>query len=172
MADAVNVLVVFYSRYGHAERLALAAGVGAIEAEGNIRLRRLPDDASTETIQADAAWREALDRMNRDYVAPRPADPVWADVIILATPADSSREVESYVTALPALGAMSGKIAAPLVPGEGASCDGVFVAAARAGLIAVPVGLDGDDDPVTRARLHGQRLVQLARALKPSPPGH
>ena len=100
----VNVLVVFYSRYGRAERLALAAGVGAIEAEGNIRLRRLPDDASAETIQADAAWRESLDRMNRDYVAPRPADPVWADVIVLATPAESSREVEAYVATLPGLG--------------------------------------------------------------------
>ena len=94
MADSVNVLVVFYSRYGRAEQLALAAGVGAIEAEGNIRLRRLPDDATPEVIQADAAWRESLDRMNRDYVAPRPADPVWADVIVLATPADSSREIE------------------------------------------------------------------------------
>ena len=99
--------MVFYSRYGRAERLALAAGVGAIEAEGNIRLRRLPDDASAEAIQADAAWREALDRMNRDYVAPRPADPVWADVIVLATPADSSREVEAYVATLPALGPMT-----------------------------------------------------------------
>jgi hypothetical protein len=168
VSDPVNVLVVFYSRYGRAERLALAAGVGAIEAEGNIRLRRLPDDASLETIQADAAWRDALDRMNRDYVAPRPADPVWADVIVLATPADSSREVESYVAALPALGPMGGKIAAPLVPGEGASCDGVFAAAARAGLISVPVARERDDDPLARARLHGQRLVQLARALKSS----
>jgi hypothetical protein len=170
VSDPVNVLVVFYSRYGRAERLALAAGVGAIEAEGNIRLRRLPDQASVETIQADVAWRDALDRMNRDYVTPRPADPVWADVIVLATPAESSREVESYVAALPELGPMSGKIAAPLVPGEEANCDGVFVAAARAGLISVPATRKGDDDPLVRARLHGQRLVQLARALKPTLP--
>lgn len=173
---AVNVLVVFYSRYGRAERLALAAGVGAIEAEGNIRLRRLPDDASAETIQADAAWRETLDRMNRDYVAPRPADPVWADVIVLATPAGSSREVEAYVATLPALGPMTGKLAAPLAPGEDGSCDAVFVAAARAGLIAVPLASTPDatveSDPVTQARLHGQRLVQLARALKASPPSN
>lgn len=170
MAD-VNVLVVFYSRYGRAERLALAAGVGAIEAEGNIRLRRVPDDASPEAIQADAAWRESLERMNRDYVAPRPGDPVWADVIVLATPADSSREIESYVAMLPALGPMSGKIAAPLVPAADAACDGVVAAAARAGLICVPVDRDtggtAESDLQTRARLHGQRLVRLARALKP-----
>jgi len=171
MADPVNVLVVFYSRYGRAERLALAAGVGAIEAEGNIRLRRLPDDATPEVIQADVAWRESLDRMNRDYVAPRPADPVWADVIVLATPADSSREIESYVATLPTLGPMSAKIAAPLVAADDAACDGVVVAAARAGFVCVPMtrvaGAAAETDLQTRARLHGQRLVQLARALKP-----
>ena len=169
MSD-VNVLVVFYSRYGRAERLALAAGVGAIEAEGNIRLRRLPDDATPEVIQADVAWRESLDRMNRDYVAPRPADPVWADVIVLATPADSSREIESYVAMLPTLGPMSAKIAAPLAAADDAACDGVVVAAARAGFVCVPMaraaGAAAETDLQTRARMHGQRLVQLARALK------
>ena len=174
MADPVNVLVVFYSRYGRAERLALAVGVGAIEAEANIRLRRLSDDASAETIQSDAAWRESLDRMNRDYVVPRPADPVWADVIVLATPAESSREVEAFVATLPGLGVMTGKLAAPLSPGEDAACDRVFVAAARAGLISVPQtpAPDATPDPesLIQARLHGQRLVQLARAMKtPSP---
>jgi hypothetical protein len=167
MADPVNVLVVFYSRYGRAERLALAAGVGAIEAEGNIRLRRVPDLASAETIRADAAWQESLDRMNRDYVAPRPADPVWADVIVLATPAYSSREVEGYVQSLTALGPMAGKLAAPMTPGDDGACDAVFAAAARAGLISVPVGReDAEPDAVVRARLHGQRLVQMARSLK------
>lgn len=165
MDEPVNVLVVFYSRYGRAERLALAAGVGAIEAEGNIRLRRLPDQATAETIQADPAWREALDRMHRDYVEPRPADPVWADVIVLATPAESSIEVESYVASLPSVGQMTGKIAAPLAPGDDGSCDAVFSAAARAGLISVPLA-SGPGDLATRARLHGQRLVQVARALK------
>ena len=174
MPAPVNVLVVFYSRYGRTERLALAAGVGAIEAEGSIRLRRLPDGASAEDIQADEAWREALDRMNRDYVSPRPADPVWADVIVLATPAGSSHEVEAYLATLPELGPMAGKLAAPLTPGAAGSCDGVFVAAARAGLIAVPLNRDGDStadaDLATQARLHGQRLVQLARAMKAPAP--
>jgi hypothetical protein len=163
--EPVNVLVVFYSRYGRAERLALAAGVGAIEAEGNIRLRRLPDDASAETIRADAAWQLSLERMNRDYVVPRPADPVWADVIVLATPAYTSREIEAYLAALPTLGAMAGKLAAPLTAGEDRACDGVFAAAARAGLICVPIAA-GEGDAVDRTRLHGQRLVRLARALK------
>lgn len=164
--SSVNVLVVFYSRYGRTERLALAAGLGAIEAEGNIRLRRLPDDVAPAVIDADPAWRAALDRMSRDYVAPRPADPVWADVIILATPPESCREVESYVATLPALGAMSDKLAAPLTSGDDPAALGpVFGAAGRCGLTAVPLA-PGADDAVTRARLHGQRVVRLARALK------
>lgn len=164
--SAINVLVVFYSRYGRTERLALAAGLGAIEAEGNIRLRRLPDEAPSDAIDADAAWRTACDRMSRDYVAPRPADPVWADVIVLATPPESCREVEAYVSTLPALGPMLDKLAAPLTLGDDLTVLGpIFVATGRCGIAAVPLA-PGPDDTVTRARLHGQRLVRMARALK------
>jgi hypothetical protein len=117
----INALVVFYSRYGTTEKLALAAGLGAIQADANIRLRRVADHADAASIAADANWKKNLDRMNRDYVAPRPADPVWADVIILATPAESSEEVESYVASLSSIGSMTGKLAAPLAPGNNAS---------------------------------------------------
>jgi hypothetical protein len=56
----VNVLVVFYSRYGETERLALAAGLGAIQAEGSIRLRRVADLAARERIDADRLTRARL----------------------------------------------------------------------------------------------------------------
>ena len=115
----VNALVVFYSRRGTAEKLALAAGLGAIQADANIRLRRVADARGRcPTIEADPAWKENLARMNRDYVVPRPADPVWADVIILATPAEPSSEIEQYVASLASLGTMTGKLAAPLAPGQ------------------------------------------------------
>jgi hypothetical protein len=174
MAD-VNVLVVFYSRYGRAEQLALAAGVGAIQAEANIRLRRVADDVDRAVIEADAAWSAALTRMNRDYVPPRPADPVWADAIVLATPAVSAGELAAYVASLPALGPMAGKLAAPLAPpvagDETASVDAICVAAARAGLIVVTgSSLDGEGDAAARARALGQRVTHMARMLKPLPP--
>ena len=168
--SAVNVLVVFYSRYGETERLALAAGLGAIQAEGSIRLRRVPDLASRERIEADVEWRRCLARMNRDYVAPRPADPTWADVIILAAPPDQAAEVDAFVQTLPSLGPMHAKLAAALATGDDAPCLAtLFVTASRAGLISVPLpggSAGGDADRLTRARLHGQRLVHLARALK------
>jgi hypothetical protein len=165
MAD-VNVLVVFYSRHGTAEQLALAAGLGAINERANIRLRRVADLADRQTIEADASWCEHLARMNRDYVAPRPADPTWADVIILATPESSSAEVAGYVGSLRSIGPMAGKIAAPLAPGQSESAlSPVYAAAACAGLIVAPAQSDGGDG-VEGARAFGQRVAQMARALK------
>jgi NAD(P)H dehydrogenase (quinone) len=162
----INALVVFYSRYGTAEKLALAAGLGAIQADANIRLRRLADHAEMATIAADREWKTNLDRMNRDYVVPRPADPVWADVIILATPAGSSKELEAYVASLSSVGSMAGKIAAPLAAGKDDSAlKPVYSASACCGLIVAPCG-EASDDPSTTARTFGQRVVEMARALK------
>ena len=165
MSD-INVLVVFYSRYGTAERMALAAGVGAIQARANIRLRRVPDHADATTIDATPAWRENLDRMNRDYVSPRPADPQWADVIVLATPGDSCAEIESFCASLPAISSMTGKIAAPLAPGDEESVlRPIYAAAACAGLFVVPAKTNSGD-PITAAREFGQRITEMARSLK------
>jgi len=51
----VNVVVVFYSRTGSTERLALAAAVGAVQGRALIRLRRLPDSAEGDLTRARAA---------------------------------------------------------------------------------------------------------------------
>ena len=161
----INALVVFYSRYGKAEKLALAAGLGAIQADANIRLRRVADSADAATITADADWQKNLDRMNRDYVVPRPADPTWADVIILATPAESAVEIEDYVVSLATLGSMTGKIAAPLAPGNRQSAlTPIATAAERCGLVVAACG-DGDY-PIDTARLFGQRVTEMARSRK------
>ena len=166
MADPVNVLVVFYSRYGDTERLALAAGLGAIQEEANIRLRRLADRAEAPTIAADVARAESLARMQRDYVTPRPADPVWADLIILATPSQSDGEVEGYTASLPGCGPMAGKLAAPLAAGNDAGAlRSVYAAAACAGLMVAPSAIEGAD-AIAGARLHGRSLVRAVRALK------
>jgi hypothetical protein len=127
---SANVLVVFYSRRGKTETLALAAGVGAIQARANIRLRRLADGASPEAIARDPEWSENLERMKKDYIAPREIDAQWANVVILAAPKDSTAEMEQYLES--AGGLLKGKRAAVL---------GVFQeAAAGAGLRVV----DGD----------------------------
>ena len=167
MAD-VNVLVVLYSRYGSSERIALAAGVGAIQAKAAIRLRRVADLADAGTIDATPEWKDSLDRMNRDYVVPRPADPEWADVIVLATPPDSPGEIESYCDSLRSIGSMAGKIAAPLTVGDRESAlRPIYAAAACAGMIVAPLNAEAVD-PIAAAREHGQRVTEMARALKGS----
>ena len=162
----INALVVFYSRYGTTEKLALAAGLGAIQADANIRLRRVADHADAASIAADTNWKKNLDRMNRDYVAPRPADPVWADVIILATPRRSDGEVEGYAASLPECGPMAGKLAAPLAADNDAGAlRGIYASSACAGLLVAPSAIEGGD-AIAGARLHGRALVRAVRALK------
>ena len=74
----INVLVIFYSRSGLTEKLALAAAVGAVQARANIRLRRLPAGG-----EESAELNEPLARMRREYVPPTPADAMWADAVII-----------------------------------------------------------------------------------------
>ncbi len=93
----VNALVVFYSRHGETERLALAAGVGAVQARANIRLRRLKDLADPA---ADPVWIENLTRMLPDYIAPREIDADWADVILTASCPSSPAEMDEYLKSL------------------------------------------------------------------------
>src|SRR5688572_2063504 len=74
----VNVLVIFASRSGRTEKLALAAAVGAVQARANIRLRRLSDNSELESSN------EILARMQREYVPPAQGDAIWADAVIVA----------------------------------------------------------------------------------------
>jgi hypothetical protein len=140
-ATPVNVVVVFYSRYGETEQLALAAGVGAVQAHANIRLRRLKDLADPETIARDPRWAKNLERMNRDYIAPREIDVDWADVILVASCSDSLRETEKYVEALLA------------TPGRNDR------------LLIVPL-IDSPGDRLASAREQARKAVENARKLK------
>jgi NAD(P)H dehydrogenase (quinone) len=150
----VNVLVVFYSRYGETEKLALAAGVGAIQARANIRLRRLADLADAEIIQSDGAWSQNLERMNKDYIAPREIDSQWADVLILAAPQGRTGEMEQYLDS--SRESLHGKIAAVL--------GGFGDAAALAGLTIVPSG--GVPDDSDSALAYGRRAAESGRSKK------
>ncbi len=97
MANPTHVLVVFYSRCGTTEKLALAAAVGAVQARANIRLRRLPD------VREVRECGDEIARMKREYVAPAEGDVLWADAIIFLLPRDldtSSAECAVYLELL------------------------------------------------------------------------
>ena len=82
------VLIVFYSRHGAVETLALATAVGAVQGRALIRMRRLPDPDPTQTILKFPESAEDLRRMHKEYVGPAEADLVAADAIVFASPSD------------------------------------------------------------------------------------
>lgn len=65
-----NVLVIFQANTEHTEQLALAVGVGAVESEANIRLRRLVSAGAVEVG-------------HRGYGTLKEADLLWADTVVI-----------------------------------------------------------------------------------------
>jgi hypothetical protein len=65
-----NVLVLFQTDCEHTEQMALAVAVGAVEAEGSIRLRRL-------------ATAAAVDVVHKGYGKLQQADLLWADTVVV-----------------------------------------------------------------------------------------
>jgi hypothetical protein len=134
----VNVMVVFYSRYGETERLALATGLGAVQARANLRLRRLKDLADAAAIERDPRWNENLQRMLADYIAPREVDANWADVILMASSPNSPAETEQYLKTL-------------------------LVGAAHLKIVHV---IDDPADRLASARAQGTKAVEAMRGRK------
>ena len=130
------VLVIFYSRSGATEKLALAAAVGAVQERALIRLRRLPDANPAGVIEEFPDAKEALVRMHKEYVAPAESDILAADAIVFATPPDLKtsedwKEHLDLLTRLRTEGKLEGKLVAPLLPGsvEEATAQGRKIAA-------------------------------------------
>lgn len=170
----VNVVVVFHSRLGSTERLALAAAVGAVQGRANIRLRLLPDATPDATDGAAIAsvpeWQENRARMNGEYVAPREADAVCADALVFGMPAGIEglpREFQSYFNSLEALrdaGRLEGKIGAAFAGGLWS--EPLYAVLRRLGLTTI--GMIADGDMLEAARLQGRRIAEEARSLRAS----
>src|SRR5260370_36983354 len=111
MSD-VNVVVVFYSRLGVTESLALRAAVGAVQARALIRLRRLADSADEAVIAGSPEWKENRERMKREYIAPRETDLDWAHVCLLGTPLGFNAACAEWQGYFTLLRKMEGKVGA------------------------------------------------------------
>ena len=93
------------------------------------------------SIARDPRWTENLERMNRDYIAPREIDVDWAAVMLVASCPESLRETEQYVEALLA------------TPGRNDR------------LLIVPL-VDAPGDRLASAREQSRKAVENARKLK------
>src|SRR5271154_3050346 len=85
-----HVLVVFQADTEQTEQLALAAGVGAVEAEVGIRLRRLRKPGAVEVG-------------HKGYGTLKEADLLWADTIVVGLEGEQpSEELDGLVSTLTA----------------------------------------------------------------------
>jgi hypothetical protein len=84
-----KVLVMFQADTEHTEQMALAVGVGAVEAEANIRLRRL-------------AARGAAEVAHKGYGRVQQPDLLWANTIVvgLESPKPRAEDLESLLSIL------------------------------------------------------------------------
>jgi hypothetical protein len=84
-----NVLVLFQSDSEHTEQMALAVAVGAVEAEGSIRLRRLAGAGAAEVG-------------HKGYGKLQKEDLLWADTVVtgLESARPSTEELDGLIQLL------------------------------------------------------------------------
>ena len=159
------VLVIFYSRCGSTEKLALAAAVGAVQSRAGIRLRRVAD--TTETSDCT----ETLVRLRKEYIAPREIDVLAADGLVFAAPAGldaSSAEWAEFISLLRKLssaGQFEGKAAAVIDTGDPATLTSFENVVTELGLTTVArdsTKLDG----VEQATALGRKIAEVLREKK------
>jgi NAD(P)H dehydrogenase (quinone) len=84
--ERVNVAIIYYSATGTLHALAQAVAEGAEKAGADVRVRRVPELAPPELVEAVPAWarhvREAagVAEVSHDDLA-------WADAVLFGTPA-------------------------------------------------------------------------------------
>ncbi|KQU68950.1 NAD(P)H:quinone oxidoreductase [Phycicoccus sp. Root101] len=82
----VRLAVIYYSATGSVHRLADALAEGATEAGAEVRVRRVPELAGEEAIDANPAWRSYVDA-TRDSVSEADlSDLEWANAYAFGSP--------------------------------------------------------------------------------------
>nr|USU34157.1 NAD(P)H:quinone oxidoreductase [Methylobacterium sp. OTU13CASTA1] len=85
-ADPTRLLIVFYSRSGSVETLAVAAAETARASGATVRLCRAREVVDHATMEKVDGWAESATRQNALYEAPTHEDAEWADAILFGTP--------------------------------------------------------------------------------------
>ncbi len=111
----MNILVVFYSTYGHVFKMAEAVVEGAKQVEGaNVQLRRVQETLSPEILEKMGAL-EAQKAFENIPVATT-QDLEWADAIVFGTPTrfgNMAAQMKQYLDSTGSLwakGALIGKL--------------------------------------------------------------
>ena len=83
--EPVNAAIIYYSATGTVHALARAAAEGAHKAGAVVRLRKVPELAPADAVDANPAWAQHL-RDTADVPDASLDDLAWADVVLLGTP--------------------------------------------------------------------------------------
>ena len=154
-----NVLVMFQADTECAEQMALAVAVGAVEAEANIRLRRLAAPHAVEVI-------------HKGYGKLQVADLLWANSIVigLESPAPKSEELGGLLSLLREIdpGELKGKQAwtfnpGVLTAGRSEAQNLIESALQVAGMEVLPMenlNAGGGEDLIGRMKEVGRSLVK------------
>ncbi len=169
----ITVMIAFYSIRGSTERLATAAAVGAVQGRARIRLRRMPDAGSLETIRGFPEFRESLERMRKEYVGPTESDVIASDALVFGVPGDfaaESGEWKGYLDVLARLGSqgkLRGKVGVALgsEPGLAAFSRAIAPLALAAPRLGASLAEEVPNDDVARAIALGRRVAAAARSL-------
>ena len=97
-----NVLVVYYSTYGHNHEMARAAAEAAEAAGAEVRLRRVEETAPREVVEAQEAWK-AQAEAQADVPVATPDDMVWADGYFFSAPTrygGAASQMRSFIDTL------------------------------------------------------------------------
>lgn len=169
--------MIFYSRGGLTERLAVLIAEGAIQGGANIRLRRARDLAAEEVVARVPGWKESRDRMHAEYAEPRPADVEWAHAIALGTPASPgglSAELSAFLDQINEVRDLSKnnhKIVSAfsstyaLRMDSDAAKQELEMRLLQSGYIVAPPPASTSDD-FDRARAHGRWLARLGPTMR------
>ena len=173
------MLVVFYSKTGLTERLAVLLAEGAIQAGARIRLRRSCPRSSLVWMRPGG--RNVIGCTKS--LLPRLDDVAWAHVIAFGSPAATGGlSVElgatlSHIGTLPK-GSLTGKAATAFTSSYGKMAGAELALSElqahllRLGLVTLPVPWeagrlksDESTNDYELARMHGRNLAALGRAL-------
>lgn len=149
----VNVVVIFHSRFGVTERLAMSAAVGAVNGRALIRLRLLPDAVTP------GGWEANRAQMDKEFIAPRPADIKWADAILFGMPGAPETLPPEFERFLGSVGTLEGKLCGCFTGCP--AVDALYQTLSRLGATTVPVLSAAD--PVENARGMGRQIAEAAR---------
>ncbi len=152
LASPTRLLIVFYSRSGSVEGLALAAAGATREAGAEVRLRRAREVADEASMAQVKGWLDEARRQNALYEAPTKDDAEWAHAILFGTPCyfgSMATELKNFFDQLGPQwkrGALAGKVGGAFATaswphgGSEVVTLSLYAPMAHLGMVIVPTG--------------------------------